>query len=279
MIFLREPNLLRYLDQSVTIAFDSFGVRIGVTCEDPAVADRLSAHLPPGAQRISDGVEIGFELVTQQGWPHSPPMVRLTQEKDVLLESMDIDEVLEVLENSIEMAVALNTREYIFVHAGVVEWLGRAVLLPGRSFTGKSTLVSALAQAGATYYSDEFAVLDSRGYVHPFARYLTARGQARMRFSRVGVDPIPIGLVAVAPYREGAIWQPDRLSRGRAVLALLDNTIVARTQPERALDVLSRGIEGSLAVAHERGDADDTAGRLLSWLHEAWSSGNLRDSK
>jgi hypothetical protein len=30
--------------------------------------------------------------------------------------------------------------------------------------------VAELVRAGATYYSDEFAVLDSRGRVHPFPR-------------------------------------------------------------------------------------------------------------
>ena len=66
------------------------------------------------------------------------------------------------------MHLAERARNRIFIHAGVVGWQGRAIVIPGRSFSGKSTLVAALLQAGATYYSDEFAVLDGRGYVHPF---------------------------------------------------------------------------------------------------------------
>jgi hypothetical protein len=34
------------------------------------------------------------------------------------------------------------------------------------SYSGKTTLVSELIRAGATYYSDEYAVIDERGRVH-----------------------------------------------------------------------------------------------------------------
>src|ERR671929_229610 len=87
-------------------------------------------------------------------------------------------------------------------HAGVVGWQGRAILIPGRSFSGKSTLVAALVRAGATYYSDEFAVLDERGRVHPFPKKLSMRleGSARPRFAPVeelggrrGTTPLRVG--------------------------------------------------------------------------------------
>ena len=51
--------------------------------------------------------------------------------------------------------------------AGVVGWENRAIVMPGASFAGKTTLVRAWLEAGATYYSDEFAVLDRAGRVHP----------------------------------------------------------------------------------------------------------------
>jgi len=57
----------------------------------------------------------------------------------------------------------------------VVAWRGRAILLPGRSYVGKSTLVMELVRAGAVYYSDEYAVLDARGRVHPFAQPVALR--------------------------------------------------------------------------------------------------------
>ena len=49
-------------------------------------------------------------------------------------------------------------------------------MLPAPSFGGKTTLVAALVRAGAIYYSDEFAVLDEQGFVHPYAKPLSIRG-------------------------------------------------------------------------------------------------------
>jgi len=73
-----------------------------------------------------------------------------------------------LLTGRVSRYIALWARRRVFVHAGVVAWQGRAVLIPGRTLSGKSWLVRALVRAGAEYYSDEFAVLDARGRVHPY---------------------------------------------------------------------------------------------------------------
>jgi hypothetical protein len=65
--------------------------------------------------------------------------------------------------------IALHAPEHVFVQAGVVGVGERAMVLPGKSFAGKTTLVAALVRAGAEYWSDEYAVLDANGDVHPYA--------------------------------------------------------------------------------------------------------------
>ncbi len=69
------------------------------------------------------------------------------------------------LASSLKLYVAEHARGQVFIHAGVVEWKGKAIVIPGRSHAGKTTLVAELLRAGATYYSDEFAVLESDGRV------------------------------------------------------------------------------------------------------------------
>jgi len=71
-------------------------------------------------------------------------------------------------------AIALNAPSPdVHVHAAVASLGGRAVILPGRSGAGKTTLVTALALAGWDYLSDEVAALDlRRDVVRPYPRPL-----------------------------------------------------------------------------------------------------------
>jgi hypothetical protein len=48
------------------------------------------------------------------------------------------------------------------------------------------------------------------------------------------------------------------------MMALFDNTLVAQTNPDFALAVLARALEGSSALESERGDASEAAAELLN---------------
>jgi len=190
-----------------------------------------------------------------------------------LLRTTERREALAVLESHLTQAVAEMAPRRLFVHAGVVGWNGQAILVPGPSHAGKSTLVAALLAAGATYYSDEYAVLDPQGRVHPFPRPLQLRDAREMATSvepeslggRRGLGPLPVGLVAVARYEGGARWRPTPLTAGRAVLELLSNTIVARSHPSTAMATLRRVVSRARSFKGRRGEANETA----AWLLEA----------
>jgi len=142
-------------------------------------------------------------------------------------------DVGEALAAHAEFFVAERAPDHLFIHAGVVAWAGRAIVMPGASFAGKTTLVQAWLAAGATYYSDEFAVLDRAGRVHPFARPLAIRDDSTASTRRVpvaalgadaGTMPLPIGFILVTSYRAGARWRPRRLTAAPALLALMRHT-------------------------------------------------------
>lgn len=61
----------------------------------------------------------------------------------------------------------------VFVHAAVASRGGRALIMPGRSGAGKTTLVTALALGGWSYLSDEVAAVGPDGaVVRPYPRPL-----------------------------------------------------------------------------------------------------------
>ena len=59
-----------------------------------------------------------------------------------------------VLSGTIRHYLAEHAPDLVFIHAGVVVWEGRALLLPGRSMAGKSTLVRLLNRLVADRYED-----------------------------------------------------------------------------------------------------------------------------
>jgi hypothetical protein len=171
--------------------------------------------------------------------------------------------------------VAAGARGRLFVHAGVVGWRGRAILMAGRSHSGKSRLVEAFLRAGAAYYSDEYAVLDRRGRVHPYPAPLTRRGgdgEPSRRYTPAelggvaGAAPLPVGLVVVSAFRPGARWRLRRLTPGRGVLALLNHTVPARGRPADALATLARLCSRAPVLQGARGEAAETVARLLRAL-------------
>jgi hypothetical protein len=83
--------------------------------------------------------------------------------------------VLDTFEADLNAYIAQASRRWLFVHAGVVAWKGRAIVVPGRSRSGKTILVGEFLHAGAEYYSDDLAAFDARGWVHPFPQRLSFR--------------------------------------------------------------------------------------------------------
>ena len=196
-------------------------------------------------------------------------------EDQVLNFQESIVEATEAVLSDLELWVAEFARKWVFVHAGCVAVDGQAVVLPGRSMTGKSSLIAALVRAGADYYSDEYAVLDNRGLVRPYARKPSIRPHEGVPARRVtaeelggrsGRGPAKIRLIAALRFDPGAGWQSEPLARGPALLRLLDNTVAARSRPHAVLSALEGATLDARALEGTRGDADDTAARLLSIL-------------
>ena len=240
---------------------------------DAQILDRLPGLLPPGARLLtSPFVDMLFSVVVGGASPRKG--VRryhlaysgATQ----IARTHDLDAALGGLAGRVQRYVAAWAPRRIFVRAGAVAWRGRAILIPGCRQGGKSRLVRALVEAGAEYCSDEFAVLDSRGRVHPYPLPLVIRGTEGREPPPVGdlggrTDrrALPVALVVVTRYVPGCRFRPRTLSRGRAVLELLSHTVPARRSPERALEALSRVVAEAPVVKGVRGEADEAVSDIL----------------
>jgi len=250
------------------------GVRLGIRANTPAVLDEVEGRLPPGwTPSRSSRVDCLYSIIVGDAAAHRGlrRFHLLYADAARLARTNEMGEVLEAFETDAEWAVAARAPRLIFVHAGVVGWRGRAILLPGRSGSGKTRLVEALVRAGATYYSDEYAILDARGRVHPFARPLIRRkdgGTERVTLADMGGEPgtVPLeaGMIVSTWYKRGARWRPRRLSPGRAMMELLAHTLPARVRPAESMAAIGRVTRTAFALKGARGEARSLARALLA---------------
>src|SRR6267142_2291412 len=225
------------LDWAERLTLSAFGVRAGVRVNVSGLLPRVLPLLPPGwtkSHRVI--VERLYSLVVAQGCERAGMRRLHVLYADTMpvARGAALDQVLAALETDLHRYTAEATSDRTFLHAGVVGWQGRAIVLPGRSFSGKTTLVREMLRLGATYYSDEFAVVDDSGRVHPFARPLRIREEdsyiqtpcpAEKFGAATGVAPLTVGMTVICEYQKGARWQPTPLSQGLGALELLSNSI------------------------------------------------------
>ena len=160
------------------MSFTAYGVRFGVRVNDRAILPDLIARLPPGAK--PSPVRSVNHLYSVTGFSNGANgRVRRFNlgywNLSRFVRTRYFEDLLEQFESHVQLTVAEFAPRRVFVHAGVVAWNGNAIVIPGSSFSGKSTMVSALLRAGATYYSDEYAVIDEQGRVRPYPRELRIR--------------------------------------------------------------------------------------------------------
>jgi hypothetical protein len=260
-----------------------FGVRVEVRIEDPSLVERILTCLPPGRSTdTSARIDRTYEILrTAPGWSakiesgsHAGEHY-LFADRSLVWQSTAVDALCERFQSDLQRFLAVRARTHAIVHAGVVGWQGRAIVIPGRSSSGKTTAVEALIREGAEYYSDEYAVLDPDGLASPFPRPLWIRRSERLRqqagasedFGAVtGRPPLPVRSIVVTEYQRGAAWQPRRLTPGQTVLALLSNAPAARHQPGYLLRTFAATARRAVAWSGPRGDAIQFARDLLNQL-------------
>ena len=190
------------------------------------------------------------------------------------------------------VAVAGCDDQLVF-HAAAVASANRAVLLPGPSNRGKSTLTTALVQADYGYLTDEAAAVDSDGVVHPFAKAIALDPGSFPLFPRLApqprdslesvmalrewhVDPRSIGSISTSAPVAAIVcprWQPgssvclSRVDTIEAVHTLLGDTFDFVPHGNRIFDILLDlvgAVPGSRLRSGALEDGVAAVGRVLA---------------
>jgi hypothetical protein len=170
--------------------------------------------------------------------------------------------------------------QQLVLHAGVVERDHRVALLTGPSGRGKSTLTAAVVASGASYVSDELAIIDPvTRFVTPYAKALELDGDAVGRLgladmSALGaagrrewhVPPGALGRVSAGGTVSLLVLlepagspdaDPTELGPAEAMLRLLPDVLPQTWSMPGALDAVAELCERVPAIALPRLELDE----------------------
>ena len=277
----KEKKLQPIKIDSQQFNFQAYGVKVGIKAQENEylleIEKRLGRILPNGFEKIErEEIEHIFQIKQKKDGDF-----QLFRNKKNVANSSTEAEFYDFVESEIRLTVAEFAVSRVFVHAGVVAWKGKAIILPGSSFSGKTSLVAALIKKGALYYSDEYAVLDEIGNVHPFPKMLSLRGiiddikqvdyTAKSLGGKVGFEPMPVGMVLLTEYDsagELTQFEPEVLSSGQGMLEIIAQTIPIRNNPKFVLQVLNKLVNRAIIAKGKRGEADKFADLLLDFFEK-----------
>jgi hypothetical protein len=246
---------------------------IAVSCRSDATADLLrefySPRCLPGAAADDPLFELDgpdadgcFSLTGSHSFWRGPGATALVVELQIRIDSY-----------------LLERTPYVPIHAGAVAVGERALLVPGMSRTGKSSLVAALIARGATYLSDEYALLDDEGHVHPYPRPLLLRVPGSVPEERTAVpatrltasiasSPARVSAIAALRYSDEAELWLERVPSSEGLLYLLQNTPRVVRDDDRTVTAAMRALRTARVYRGRRGDAEAAVEPLLALLAE-----------
>jgi len=259
--------------------FSAFGTRFVLRSNRDAVLPTLLTRLPLGSSLISaDGACKPHHAYSIVFAPESDFSATINRDGRRIATCSSQADLVNVFSNEVTNQIAKSARDRVVIHCGVVAWQGKAILIPGRSTHGKTTLVTRFLEAGATYYSDEFALLDGDGLVHPYARPLQVRMQKgslvqtqvpaeQIRgLGGIGKDPASASMLLACRFREGARWRPVEISRGAAALELTRHCTSANRFPQNAFHATTQAVSQLRAWRGWRGEGKDVVEWALNLL-------------
>ncbi len=109
-----------------------------------------------------------------------------------------IEEVLPHVEWALNWEVVRRMDGYLQLHAGVMEREGVGVAFPAAPGSGKTTLCAGLLARGWRFLSDEFALIDNEGMIHPYPKALCIKEGSFAVMEHLGLP-----MVQPRRYRKG----------------------------------------------------------------------------
>lgn len=245
--------------------FDSF---VSVECADSEIREALDRYLFPPFPRSesvpsSQGIHLSVARADQQ--------FRVELNQSLVAHASTLHDAALAAVKALDVVVIDRMKMFHPVHAGAVLIDDRALLLPGSSHAGKSSLVAELLRHGASHFSDEYALIDDRGLTHSYPRPLLLRNgnptQSLVLPAELNADfacqSVPVGWILALEYVPRGRWEIQQLSQGEAVMLLLRNTPHEMAKSPEMIDFFLRVAGNAQCFKGKRGEAADAAAQVF----------------
>ena len=250
------------------IAVCAFDCTIEATANSPEAFEIANRYIFPSFPRIeadSAHPDISLHLERLGG------EFRLLKDGEVVASASQAIGLVPHLIHAVDEAVVQRLRTLRAVHAGTVVLGGKALLLPGATHSGKSSIVAELLRLGATYFSDEYALIDPDGLAHPYPRPLLLRNASLEQSpalagecnAQVGDAPAPVGWILLLEYQAGCSWRLTPVPQSLSLVALLQNTPHALADSPELIEMFQRAVAGATCYAGRRAEAADAAAEII----------------
>jgi hypothetical protein len=249
-------------------AFDS---SILVDCGDAEIRDVLDRYLfPPLPRNEPDAESPDVRLTVDRAEDNFRVMI----DQKLAASAGTLHDAALAAVKALDDAVVHRMKKFRAVHAGALLINGKALLLPGSSHAGKSSLVAELLRRGASHFSDEYALIDDHGLTHSYPRPLLLRnGRPTQSLvlpeemnAQFASEPAPVGWILALDYVAGGQWKVHELSQGEAIMLLLQNTPHEMAKSPEMIDFFLRVAEKARSFQGVRGEATDAATCVLDLI-------------
>jgi len=254
---------------SLVFGIHAFDSSIRVECGDSEIRDALVQFLFPPLPHCesappSPDVLLSVERVAEG--------FRVRINDNLAVSSATLHDAALAAVKALDDLVVHRMKMFRAVHAGAVLIEETALLFPGSTHAGKSSLAAELLRRGASHFSDEYALIDSHGRVHSYPRPLLLRnGSPRQSLvlpeelsARFAVQPARVGWIFALDYVPGSSWDVCEMSQGEALMLLLHNTPHEMSQSHDMIEFFVRVAANAACYRGQRGDVVEAATRILN---------------
>lgn len=260
-------HLMSTLEKHI-FGIQALELSIRVECDSIEMRDLLNRYLLPPFVRCdvpADAAQIALEMIEEKGG------FAICINAQRISSAIDSGGAALAAVKALDDAVVANLRNLRAVHAGAVSLKGKALLIPGSTHAGKSSLVAELIRRGGELLSDEYALVDEEGRIHSYPRPMLLRNGSPQQSLVLPQDlnasfahrPVPARWIMALDYDPQTGWNIKEISQGEAVMLLLCNTPHEMEQSPQMISYFSRLAAQVVCYSGTRGDVADAADRVL----------------